>query len=310
MHIDQERDDAEFEREGDAFREWIAADGSSDYPAEPGRYHLYISLACPWAHRTAIVRKLKQLEQVVGMTVVDPVRDERGWRFGTGDGFSEDPVQGFRFLSEAYRATDEAHSGSVTVPVLWDTKTGRIVNNSEDDIALMFNNAFEAFVDPTPDLYPEALRAEIDAIQARVYEDVNNGVYRAGFAGSQAVYAQWAWRVFETLDDLEGRLSKSRYLTGNQILLCDWQLFCTLIRFDAVYYTHFKCNVRRVVDYPHLWGYTRDLYQQPGIAGTVNMDHIKQHYYRTHPEINPTGFVPVGPGDLNFTAPHDRHLLG
>jgi len=307
MDIAREQSDGEFERQDDQFRSWVTADGSSGYPAETGRYHLYVSLACPWAHRTAIVRQLKGLEGAVGMTVVDPVRDDRGWRFGDGsDGLEPDPVNGFEFLSQAYVASDPGFSDRVTVPVLWDSQAGRIVSNSEDDIAVMFNSAFGNLGRSEVDLYPPPLRDEIDAINKQLYEDVNDGVYRAGFAGSQAVYEQWVKRLFAALDELEVRLSGQRFLVGDGITLADWQLFCTLVRFDAVYYVHFKCNLRRIVDYPNLWGYLRELYQQPGIAATVNLDHIKRHYYMTHPDLNPTRFVPLGPLDMDLSAPHGR----
>lgn len=307
MDIAREQSDGEFERQDDHFRDRVTTDGSSEYPATAGRYHLYVSLACPWAHRTAIVRQLKGLDIAVGMTVVDPVRDERGWRFGDGsDGLKPDPVNGFQFLSQAYGASDPDFADRVTVPVLWDSETGRIVNNSEDDIALMFNGAFGDLARADIDLYPESLRDEIDDVNRRIYEDVNNGVYRAGFAGSQAVYERWVKRLFAALDGLEDRLSRQRYLVGDRVTLADWQLFCTLVRFDAVYYVHFKCNLRRIVDYPNLWGYLRDLYQQPGIAGTVDLNHIKRHYYMTHPDLNPTRFVPVGPLDMDLSAPHGR----
>ena len=309
MDIAREQEDGEFKRQEDRFRNWVTAYGSSGYPAEANRYHLYVSLACPWAHRTVIVRHLKGLEDAIGLTVVDPVRDERGWRFGEGDGFSPDPLNGFQFLSEAYRASDPDFDDRVTVPVLWDTSDGRIVNNSEDDICRMLNSAFDDFGDPRVDLYPEELREQIDAISSRVYEDVNNGVYRAGFAGTQEAYEAAARRLFTTLDELETRLADHRYLLGDRLTLDDWLLLGTLIRFDAVYYVHFKCNLRRIIDYPNLWGYLRDLYQQPGIAPTVNLDHIKRHYYITHPDINPTRFVPLGPADLGLDYPHGRENL-
>ena len=305
MDIKREQTDGEFERQEDEFHDWVTADGSTGYPAERGRYHLYVSLACPWAHRTIIVRKLRGLEDAVGMTVLDPVRDERGWRFGDGEGLTGDPVEGFTFLSEAYKATNPAFDGRVTVPVLWDKVARRVVNNSEDDICLMLHSAFAAFAGSDPDLFPEALGQEMEAINALVYDSVSDGVYRAGFAGTQEVYEQSVRGLFETLDELEDRLSRSRYLLGDRVTESDWRLFCTLARFDAVYYVHFKCNVRRIVDYPNLWGYLRDLYQHDGIAETVNMDHIKRHYYMTHPDINPTRFVPVGP-ELDLAGPHGR----
>jgi putative glutathione S-transferase len=289
----------EFTRQGDAFRGWVTEDGSSGYPAERGRYHLYVSWACPWAHRTIIMRKLKQLEDIVGMTVVDPIRDERGWAFREGPGHSADPVNRFAFLSEAYRASDPAYRGRVTVPVLWDRVTKRIVSNSDDDIMRMFNSAFKRLTGPTQDFYPEEFRREIDELNAFIYENVNDGVYRAGFATTQRAYERAARRLFEALDRLEARLTDRRYLFDYQLVETDWCLFVTLIRFDAVYHGHFKCNVRRIVDYPNLFGYLKDLYQYDGIAETVNFDHI------THDDINPTGIVPVGP-DQNLLAPSGR----
>jgi putative glutathione S-transferase len=298
----------EFVRQEDRFRDWVTRDGSSGYPAEPGRYHLYVSLACPWAHRTIIVRKLKKLEGVIGMTVVDPIRDERGWAFRDGPGHSEDPVNGWRFLSEAYTATDPAYDARVTVPVLWDTKTERIVSNADDDIMRMLNREFNAFTDCDTDFCPEALRSEIDEVNALVYPNVNDGVYRAGFATTQRAYERAVRRLFDALDWLEKRLKHRRYLVGHQLTEADWRLFTTLIRFDTVYYVHFKCNIRRIVDYPNLWGYLRDLYQHDGVAETVNFDHIKRHYYVTHTDINPTQIVPVGP-ELDLTSPHGREAL-
>lgn len=299
--------DGQFQRQEDAFRTWVRRDGSSGYKAEAGRYHLYVSLACPWAHRTVIARRLKGLEKVIGMTVVDPVRDERGWAFGDGPGHSRDPVNGFRFLSEAYLATDPHYDARVTVPVLWDIKTGRIVNNNEDDLLHIFNREFSEYAASDLDLFPQALRAEIDSLDELIYPAINDGVYRAGFATSQTAYEQAARILFATLDELEERLTSRRYLTGSQITAADWKLFPTLIRFDPVYHVHFKCNLRRLVDYPNLWGYLRDLYQQEGIAATVDFDHIKRHYYMTHAEINPTRIVPIGP-HLDLTAPHGRGL--
>ena len=295
----------EFTRQDDAFRGWVTADGRSGYPAAAGRYHLYVSWACPWAHRTIIVRQLKHLEPVIGMTVVDPIRDERGWAFRDGPGHSHDPVNGFHFLSEAYEATDPAYRGRVTVPVLWDTVTKRIVSNSDDDLMRMFNREFNGFTDSRLDLYPEALRPEIDEWNRLLYEQVNNGVYRAGFATSQTAYERAVHRLFDTLDRVEERLADRRYLFGSQPTETDWRLFVTLVRFDAVYHGHFKCNLRRIVDYRHLFGYLKDLYQIDGVAGTVHFDHIKRHYYVTHTDINPTRIVPLGPL-LDFAAPHGR----
>jgi len=270
-----------------------------------GRYHLYVSLACPWAHRTIIVRKIMGLDAAIGMTVVDPIRDERGWRFGEGPGFSPDPVNGFAFLSEAYIATEPGYAERVTVPVLWDTQTRRIVSNSDDDIMRMFETEFSVFARDPMDLYPMEHRAEIDALNTGIYEAVNDGVYRAGFATRQHAYEHAARRVFVTLDDLETRLATRRYLFGSVPVETDWRLFVTLIRFDAVYYGHFKCNLRRIADYPNLFGYLRDLYQFRGVAETVDFDHIKRHYYMTHDEINPTRIVPIGPLQ-DLLAPHDR----
>jgi putative glutathione S-transferase len=302
---DENTGDGEFERQEDAFRAWVRRDGSTPFTPDADRYHLYISLACPWAHRTLIVRGLKNLTATIGVTVVDPVRDERGWAFRAGDGFSADPVNGFKFLSEAYRASDPQFRGRWTVPVLWDKKTKRIVNNSEDDICRMFNDAFVTPRDGTPDLFPAAIAEAQAKLSRLVYETVNNGVYRAGFATTQPAYEAAVRTLFTTLDQLDSRLQDTRYLFGATPVETDWRLFCTLVRFDAVYFGHFKCNLRRIVDYPNLHGYLRDLYQAPGIAATVNFDHIKRHYYVTHTEINPTQIVPLGP-ILDLTAPPGR----
>jgi len=300
---DEQSPDGAFVRQSDAFTDRVTADGSSGFPAEAGRYHLYVSLACPWAHRTIIVRKLKGLEQAIGMTVVDPIRDDRGWRF-----YEPDPVNGFSYLSEAYLATDPAYRGRVTVPVLWDERTKRIVSNDDDDIMRMFETAFDAFGRADLDLYPPRHREEIDALDAFVYETLNNGVYKAGFATDQAAYERAAREVFSTLDALDARLATRRYLFGATPLETDWRTFVTLIRFDAVYVGHFKCNLRRIYDYPNLFGYLCDLYQYDGVAETVDFDHIKRHYYRTHDDINPTGIVPIGPLQ-DFTVPHGRERL-
>jgi putative glutathione S-transferase len=304
----EQSEDGSFARQDDAFRKWVTADGSSGFAVEAGRYHLYVSLACPWAHRTIIVRKLKKLENAIGMTVVDPIRDERGWAFRDVPGASLDPIGGFSFLSEAYTATDPQYRGRATVPVLWDKQTKRIVSNSDDDIMRMLEMQFDAFGDASLDLYPVEHREEIDRLNEWIYETLNNGVYAAGFATAQAVYEQAAYRVFETLDLLEKRLSTRRYLFGETPLETDWRIFVTLIRFDPVYFGHFKCNLKRIVDYPNLYGYLRDLYQYDGVAQTVNFDHIKRHYYYTHDDINPTRIVPLGPlQDLD--APHGRERL-
>lgn len=298
--------DGRFVRQRSAFRDRVTADGSSGFAAAPGRYHLYVSLACPWAHRTIIVRELKGLHEAIGMTVVDPVRDERGWRFGAD---FPDPLHGWDLLSEAYAATDPRWCGRVTVPVLWDTETGRIVNNESADVIEMLNEEFDAWAQrPELDLYPAAQRAEMDELMARVYSDVNDGVYKAGFASTQRAYEEAVGPLFATLDALDARLAGRRFLTGDAQTLADWRLFTTLVRFDAVYYVHFKCNVRRIVDYEHLWPYLRDLYQTPGVAPTVNLDHIKRHYYTTHEQLNPSRIVPVGP-ELHLGAPHGREAL-
>jgi putative glutathione S-transferase len=295
-----------FVRQGDAFRDWVKADGSTPYAPEYGRYDLYVSLACPWAHRTIIVRALKGLEDAIGMSVVDPIRDESGWAFREVDAATTgDPVNGFAYLAQAYQATDPRYHGRITVPVLWDTQTKRIVSNSDDDIMRMFETEFEPFARHEIDLYPHEHRAEIDRLNEVIYETVNDGVYRAGFAATQEAYEAPAYRLFEQLDALDALLGKQRYLFGATPVETDWRLFVTLIRFDAVYHGHFKCNLRRIVDYPNLSGYLRDLYQVHGVAHTVNFDHIKRHYYGTHEEINPTRIVPIGPLQ-NLTAPHGR----
>ena len=301
----EQNDEGAFSRQEDAFREWVSDDGSSGYLAEKGRYHLYVSLACPWAHRTIIVRKLKKLEDVIGMTVVDPLRDDRGWAFRAGPGHSFDPINGFALLREAYTATDPDYNQRITVPVLWDTVTKRIVSNADDDLMRMFNRSFKDFTTETVNLCPENRREEIDCLNHYIYENVNNGVYRAGFATSQKVYEQAILLLFEALDALEVRLAMQRYLFGNAPLETDWRLFVTLIRFDAVYYGHFKCNLRRIIEYPNLFGYLKDLYQYDGIAETVNFDHIKRHYYMTHDAVNPTRIVPLGPLQ-DLMAPHGR----
>jgi putative glutathione S-transferase len=298
--------DGSFKRQDDEFRDWVKADGSSDYPAESGRYHLYVSLACPWACRTIIVRKLKGLERAIGMTVVDPIRDGRGWRFTAEE---PDPINGWAFLSEAYFSSDPGYRARVTVPALWDKRRGRIVSNSDDDILRMFEAEFDAFaVNPRLDLYPRALRPAIDELNDLLYEKFNNGVYRAGFATAQSPYERAATGVFELLDAMEERLAHQRYLFGSQPLESDWRFFVTLVRFDPVYYGHFKCNLRRIADYPNLYGYLRDLYQIDGVAETVDFDHIKRHYYATQNEINPTRIVPIGPL-MDLTAPHGRERL-
>jgi putative glutathione S-transferase len=299
-----------FVRQKYSIRGRITADGSSGFPAEAGRYHLYVSLACPWAHRAIIVRRLLGLEETISMTVVDPVRDERGWAFRDGPGHSADGVCGFQFLSEAYLLTDPEYTGRYTVPCIWDRETKRLVTNNYPDITIDFETQFGAFHKPgAPDLYPAALREEIDRVNELVYEDVNNGVYRAGFATSQEAYETAVTALFARLDWLEERLSSTRYLVGGRLTEADVRLFTTLARFDAVYVGHFKCNLRRLVDYPNLWGYARDLYARPEFGETVNFDHIKRHYYMTHDQLNPSRIVPAGPV-MDWTAPQDRARLG
>ncbi|PYJ36090.1 MAG: glutathione-dependent reductase [Verrucomicrobia bacterium] len=314
----EQNESGEFHRQKDVFREWISTDGSTPYVTAADRYYLYVSLACPWASRTIIFRKLKGLEDAIGMTIVDPIRDEKGWAFRDPSGKippgapfeSTDPVNGFQFLSEAYSATDPDYDERVTVPVLWDKKTHRIVNNCEDDICRMFNNVFNDFArNRDLDFFPKEIEADHAKLSSFLHDNVNNGVYRAGFATRQRPYEIACRRVFEALDQLEERLSKNRYLFGNRIVEADWRLFCTLVRFDVVYYGHFKCNLFRIIDYPNLQGYLMDLFQQPGIADTVNFDHIKRHYYMTHTQINPTRIVPIGPA-LDLTKPHGREKIG
>ena len=295
----------EFIRQHSHFREWVSNEPGAKYPAETGRYHLYVSLACPWASRAVIVRKLKGLEDAISMSVVDPIRDDNGWAFREGPGFERDPLGDHEYLSEIYLESDPQFRGRVTVPVLFDKQARKIVNNESSEIIRMLNSEFNEFGDASIDLYPEELRGEIDEVNGLVYPNINNGVYRCGFAARQEAYEEAFWQLFSALDQVEQRLAGSRYLVGDTPTEADWRLFTTLVRFDPVYVGHFKCNLRRLIDYPNLWGYTRDLYQQPGIAETVNFDHIKRHYYMTHRQINPTGVVPAGP-ELNFEAPHNR----
>lgn len=301
----------EFIRQASTFRHWVTPDGGpgpsgeGGFPAEPGRYHLYVSYACPWAHRTLIVRVLKGLESVIPISVVHPLMPPESWVFGDYPGSTPDRVHGFQALHQIYEHAVPGFAGLVTVPVLYDTRRQVIVNNESSEIIRILNDAFDAWGCRELDLYPQPLRAEIDAVNALVYEHLNNGVYRAGFATTQSAYEAAFDRLFETLDYLERRLGRQRYLVGDRITEADWRLFTTLVRFDAVYYGHFKCNRRRVIDYPSLWAYTRELYQVPGVAETVRMDHIKLHYYRSHRGINPTGIVPKGP-ELDFGTPHGR----
>jgi putative glutathione S-transferase len=307
--------DGQFVRPATSFRNWVTPDGSpgpsgeGGYAAESGRYHLYVAYSCPWAHRTIIFRKLKGLENVISMSSVSPDMLKDGWTFDQATGSSGDAVNGKSKLYEIYLMADAKYTGRVSVPVLWDKKRKTIVNNESSEIIRMLNTAFDAFTNVHTDYYPGPLRADIDRLNDLVYKNVNNGVYRAGFATSQDAYEQAFRNVFDTLDEIEQILSQHRYLIGNTITEADWRLFCTLIRFDAVYYSHFKCNWRHITEYPNLSNYVRDLYQQPGVAETVNLAQIKRHYYGSQRQVNPTGIVPVGP-QLDFSAPHDRARLG
>jgi putative glutathione S-transferase len=292
---DTARTGGEFVRAPSRFRDWVTADRSSACAAEPGRYHLYVSAACPWAHRTMIFRKLKALEDVISLSIVDPVIRDQGWEFSEAPGCIPDTINGFRYLREAYTAADPHYSGRVTVPVLWDKRRRTIINNESSEISRMFNSAFDALTAVKTDYYPPALRREIDAVNALVYENVNNGVYRCGFASTQTAYERGFAALFSALDRLEARLTTSRYLLRDTLTEADWRLFTTLVRFDAVYYVHFKCNLRRIADYPSLSRLLRELYHLPGVAETVNMDHIKRHYYLSHRHLNPSGIVPKGP---------------
>ena len=300
-----------FVRKAPQFRNWVTTDGRAGpsgkggFKAEIGRYHLYVSLACPWAHRTLIFRALKGLEKMISVSVVHWYMAENGWTFDVGDGVAPDTVNGAQFLYQVYTQAKPDYSGRVTVPVLWDKHTKTIASNESPEIIRMFNTAFDEVGSVQGDYYPKHLRSEIDTLNERIYTTLNNGVYRCGFATTQAAYEEAITPLFDTLDWLEDILSRKRYLTGAQITEADWRLFTTLIRFDPVYVGHFKCNIRRIADYPNLSNYLRDLYQQPGIARTVNMEHIKRHYYESHTSINPSRIVPTGP-DTDFTTPHDR----
>ncbi|MGO9545242.1 MAG: glutathione S-transferase family protein [Rhodomicrobium sp.] len=303
-----------FIRSESQFRNWITADGSpgpsgrGGFKAEPGRYHLYVSLACPWAHRTLIFRALKGLESFISVSVVNWLMGPEGWTFEDGPGVVPDTVNGAKRLYQVYTKAEPGYSGRVTVPVLWDKRGGTIANNESSEIIRMLNSAFDGVGAKPGDYYPEDLRTEIDSLNALIYDRANNGVYKAGFATTQAAYEEAVMPLFATLEELEARLARQRYLCGARITEADWRLFTTLIRFDAVYVGHFKCNIRRIADYPALWGFTRELYQWPGVRETVNFQHIKGHYYQSHKSINPTGIVPVGPA-LDYEAPHGRDRL-
>ncbi len=314
---DTKKTGGRFVREDSRFHSWVTADGApgptgeGGFKAEPGRYHLYVSYACPWAHRTLIFRKLKGLEELISVTVTDSYMGSEGWTLGREDGCGEGPLRGVSRLYEIYTKANPGYTGRVTVPVLWDKTRDTIVNNESAEIIRMLNSAFNGFLPEEKaalDFAPRDLLPEIDEINALVYDSVNNGVYKAGFATSQEAYEEAAQALFSALDRLEERLEARRYLTGARLTEADWRLFTTLVRFDAVYALHFKCNVRRIADYPNLSNYLRELYQLPGVAGTVHMDHIKGHYYRSHPTVNPTRIVPLGPRQ-DFWAPHDRARL-
>lgn len=303
-----------FVRSDAQYRNWITSDGTAGrsgaagFKAESGRYHLYVALACPWAHRALILRKLKGLEDMISLSIVHWHMGKMGWTFTSGEGVIPDPVHGAQFMHQIYTAADADYTGRVTVPVLWDKKTGTIVSNESSDIIRMLNSAFDDIGAVPGDYYPEPLRRDIDDVNTRVYDTLNNGVYKSGFATTQAAYEEAVGPLFDTLDWLENRLSKHRYLVGRQITEADWRLFTTLVRFDPVYVGHFKCNLRQIAEYPNLSGYLRELFQQPGIAETVNMDHIKRHYYESLTSINPTGVVPLGPM-VDLTRRHRRDAL-
>ena len=311
---DTKASEGRFEREDAGFRNWVTADGSAGpsgiggFKAEPNRYHLYVSLACPWAHRTTIYRKLKGLEDMISLSIVHPFMGDKGWTFAEGAGVIADPIVKADYLYEVYIAAKPDYTGRVTVPILWDKETNTIVSNESSEIIRMFNSAFDEVGATAVNFLPAELLAEIDTVNEFVYSAVNNGVYKAGFATTEAAYKEAVITLFDALDTLEARLVDQRYLLGDMITEADWRLFTTLVRFDAVYVGHFKCNIRRIVDYPNLWGYLRDLYQVPGIAETVSIEHIKAHYYTSHANINPTRIIPVGPL-LDFNEPHDRAHL-
>ncbi|NEQ53600.1 MAG: glutathione S-transferase family protein [Leptolyngbya sp. SIO3F4] len=300
-----------FVRKASQFRNWVTSDGSpgptgtGGFKAEPDRYHLYVSYACPWAHRALIFRVLKGLEEMISLSTVHWFMGENGWTFESGEDVIADTLFNAKVLHEIYTHADPYYTGRVTVPILWDKQTKTIVNNESSEIIRMFNSAFDPIGALPGDYYPQPLRERIDELNDRIYNTVNNGVYKCGFATTQVAYEEALTPLFESLDWLEKILTTQRYLTGNQLTEADWRLFTTLVRFDSVYVGHFKCNTRRIVDYPHLWAYLRELYQIPGIAKTVNFSHIKRHYYQSHETINPTRIVPLGP-NINFTEPHNR----
>ena len=303
-----------FVRSDSQFRNWVTADGKAGpsgeggFKAESGRYHLYVSYACPWAHRTLIYRAIKKLDDVISVSVVDWFMGENGWEFTQRDGAIPDPINEAQYMWQVYTAAEQEYTGRVTVPVLWDKQRNTIVSNESSEIIRMLNSAFDDLGDASIDLYPEALRSEIETINERVYHTVNNGVYKCGFATTQEAYDEAFGELFASLDWLEALLATKRYLTGARLTEADWRLFTTLVRFDAVYVGHFKCNLRRIEDYPNLSNYLRELYQMPGIAETTDMHHIRNHYYRSHESINPHRILPGGP-ELDLMAPHDREML-
>ena len=301
-------DDGEFDRQETSFRNWVEADPDAEFPAERGRYHLYVSYACPWAHRTLVTRALRGLEDVVSVDIVDPYRAENGWQFTPEkEGATPDSQNDFDYLREAYVKADPEFTGRVTVPVLWDKEQETIVNNESEEVMRMLDTAFDEFANDAT-LYPEGERDEVDETIEAIYEPINNGVYRAGFAGSQDAYENAVGELFDALDHWEAVLADQRYLCGDALTEADVCMFTTLLRFDDVYHTHFKCNVRKISEYPNLWNYLKELYQLPGVAETVRMDHIREHYYRTHPDINPKRIVAVGPNH-DFGVDHDRDRL-
>ena len=312
--FDTKKSGGKFERKESSFRNWVTADGGAGpsgadgFKAEPGRYHLYVSYACPWAHRTLILRALKGLEGAIDVSVVHWFMGTDGWSFDRGEGATGDPLNGAAFMRDIYVKAAPNYTGRVTVPVLWDKERQTIVSNESSEIIRMLNSAFDEWGDASLDYYPEPLRAEIDAVNEGIYHNVNNGVYKCGFATSQEAYDTAFDALFAELDGLEARLAKNRYLVGDRVTEADWRLFPTLVRFDPVYFGHFKCNRQRLIDYPNLWNYTKELYQVPGVAGTVDLFHIKHHYYASHETVNPTRIVPKGPA-IDYTTPHDRGRL-
>ena len=305
---DNKKTKGHYQRATTSFRNFITADGSSGFKAEPGRYHLYVSHACPWAHRTMIFRVLRKLEDIISVSVVDPFMSDEGWHFSDGPGCIPDTVNGAQYVRDIYKKAKDDYTGRASVPILWDKEKQTIVSNESPEIIRMLNTEFNEWGDGDPDFYPADLRQAIDAINEPIYETVNNGVYKSGFAQTQEAYEEAVTALFATLDDLEARLDTQRHLAGDRITEADWRAFPTLVRFDAAYVGHFKCNKRQIEEYPNLSNYLRELYQYPGVADTVNMEHIKRHYYESHESINPFRVVPIGPV-LDFTRPHDRDRL-